>query len=77
MTEPPTAAVRVPWYINSSPQGLEVLVDGKFAGVTPKKLDLTEGEHVFLVRSADGRTAEEKVMIRQSARPPSTMLILK
>jgi len=77
VTETPTASIRVPWYINSSPQGLELLVDGKFAGVTPKKLDLTEGEHLFLVRSADGRAAEETVEIRQNARPPSTMLILK
>ncbi|MEE2751110.1 MAG: serine/threonine-protein kinase [Myxococcota bacterium] len=74
---PPKAIVRVPWFINSRPSGLEVFVDGKFAGVTPKKLDLTEGEHEFLVRSTDGRTAKETVTVSKNARPPSTSLILK
>ncbi len=74
--EPKVAEARVPWFIVSQPPGQELYVNGARAGVTPKRLMLTVGEHEFAIRSPSGKTISSTVKVREDAGRNSTTLIL-
>jgi hypothetical protein len=74
--EPETAVARVPWFIVSKPSGQELYVNGARAGVTPKRLMLTVGEHDFSIRTQGGKSISATVEVREDAGRNSTTLIL-
>jgi hypothetical protein len=74
--EPEAVKARIPWFIVSQPPGQEVYVNGARAGVTPKRLMLTVGEHEFVIRSQSGKSTSKTVEVREDAGRNSTTLIL-
>jgi hypothetical protein len=74
--EPANAVDRVPWFIVSQPPGQELFVNGARAGMTPKRLMLTVGEHEFAIRNQRGKSISATVEVRKDASRNSTMLIL-
>jgi serine/threonine protein kinase len=74
--EPETAVARVPWIIYSQPKGQELYVNGARAGMTPKRLMLTEGEHDFAIRNQGGKSISVTVEVRRDASRNSTTLVL-
>jgi eukaryotic-like serine/threonine-protein kinase len=59
--------------LESTPNGAEILVDGRTAGTTPVELLVNPGDHLIVLKYADHETWERRVNVEEGRQYPFTI----